>query len=207
MVLYTEQAKFFAANRFDSHMTALIIIDVTCRKLAKILKTFDHKAVLDAVSKIIERLEVALRDESVRMDTLLKSLGINELAGYSSPVTREFDITSPEIQRMSSLVQAFDHLIIHVDTAWLHEKFDSSEADEFRANKSNQMARLIRLLVGLGQSARAQAYASKDAELHEDIDKAEANVSAEKEEREAARHIEPVGNADPLDSHPEEAVA
>lgn len=207
MVLNTEQAKFFAGNRFDSLMTALFIIDVTSRKLAKNLKTFDHKAVVDAVSKKIERMEVAVRDESERMDTLLKSLGVKELAGYSSPVTREFEITSPEIKRMSSLLQAFDHLIIQVDTAWLHEKIDSSEAEEFRASKSNQMARLIRSLVGLGQSARAKAYASKVAELQEDIEKAEAKVTADKEEREAAGHIEPDGNADPLDSLPEEAVA
>ncbi|TXG98167.1 MAG: DUF1845 domain-containing protein [Nevskiaceae bacterium] len=207
MVLNTEQAKFFAGNRFDSLMTALFIIDVTSRKLAKNLKTFDHKAVVDAVSKKIERMEVAVRDESERMDTLLKSLGIKELASYSSPLTREFEITSPEIKRMSSLLQAFDHLIIQVDTAWLHEKIDSSEADEFRANKSNQMARLIRSLVGLGQSARAKAYASKVAELHEDIEKAEAKASAEKEEREAAGHIEPAGDPDPLDSLPEEAIA
>lgn len=203
----TEQAKFFAGNRFDSLMTALFIIDVTSRKLAKRLKTFDHKAVVDAVSKKIERMEVAVRDESERMDALLKSLAIKELAGYSSPLTREFEITSPEIKRMSSLLQAFDHLIIKVDTAWLHEKIDSSEADEFRATKSNQMARLIRSLVGLGQSARAKAYASKVAELQEDIEKAEAQASAEKEQREASGYIEPDGNADALDSLPEEAVA
>lgn len=69
------------------------------------------------------------------------------------------------------------------------------------------MARLIRSLVGLGQSARAKAYASKVAELQEDIEKAEAKVSTDKEAREAAGHIEPDGNADPLDSLPEEAVA
>ena len=207
MVLNTEQAKFFAGNRFDSLMTALFIIDVTSRKLAKNLKTFDHKAVVDAVSKKIERMEVAVGDESERMDTLLKSLGIKELAEYSYPLNREFEITSPEIKRMSSLLQAFDLLIIKVDTAWLHEKIDSSEAEDFRASKSNQMARLIRSLVGLGQSARAKAYASKVAELQEDIEKAEANASAEEQKRKAAGHIEPEGNADILASLPDDAVA
>lgn len=207
MVLNTEQAKFFAGNRFDSLMTGLFIIDVTSRKLAKRLKTFDHKAVVEAVAKKIERMEIAVRDETERLDAFLKELGIKELAQYSSPLTREFEITSPEIKRMSSLLQAFDHLIIQVDTAWLHEKIDSAEADEFRATKSNQMARLIRSLVGLGQSARAKAYASKVAELQDDIEKAEAKVNAEKKEREDTGFIEPEGDAGALDLLPEEAVA
>lgn len=206
MVLNTEQAKFFSGNRFDSLMTALFIVDVTSRKLAKNLKSFDHKAVVAAVSKKIERMEVAISDETERMEALLKSLGIKERAEYTSPLTRQFEITSPEIKRMSNLLQAFDNLIMLVDTAWLHEKIDSAEADEFRAAKSNQMGRLIRSLVGLGQSARAKAYSSKVAELHEDIEAAEAMASTEKDQREANGYIEP-GNADPLDALPDESVA
>lgn len=207
MILNTEQAKFFAGNRFDNLMTALFIIDVTSRKLAKRLRTFDHKAVVEAVSKKIERMEVVVRDEAERLETLLKSLGITERAEYSSPLTREFDITSPEIKRMSKLLQDFDQLIVLVDTAWLREMIDSAEADEFRAEKSNQMARLVRSLIGVGQSARAKAYASKVAELQEDIEKAEAKVAADKAEREASGYIEPDEATDPLDALPQEAVA
>lgn len=207
LVLNTEQAKFFAGNRFDNLMTALFIIDVTSRKLAKRLKSFDHKAVVDAVSKKIERMEVAVSDESQRLETLLKSQGINEWAEYSSPMTREFEITSPEIKRISNLLEAFDRLIILVDTAWLRELIESAEADEFREAKSSQMARLIRSLVGLGQSARSKAYASKISELESDIEKAEAQVADEKAKREATGFLEPENHVDPLDSEPAEAIA
>ena len=204
--LNSEQAKFFAGNRFDNLMTALFIIDVTSRKLAQRLKTFDHQAVVDAVSLKIERMETAVRDEIERLEALLKGLGITERASYSSPLTREFDITSPEIKRMSNLLHAFDQLIMLVDTAWLKETIESGEAEAFRANRSSQMNRLIRSLVGLGQSARTKAYASKVAELETAIEKEEAKVQAQQSEREAAGFLEPETGAEALDSLDEVAA-
>ncbi|WP_137887515.1 hypothetical protein [Pseudomonas sp. 2FE] len=206
MNLNTEQAKFFAGNRFDSLMTALFIVDVTSRNLAKRLKTFNHKAVVDAVSSKIEAMETSINDEIVRLETMLTSLGVTERAGYSSPLVREFQVTSPEIKRMSKVLQSFDTLITLVDTAWLGEKIESSEAEEFRVAKSDKMAKLIRSLVGLGQSARVKAYSSKSAELKAEIEKVEAAVLTEKAAREASGFIEQEVPADQLDSL-EEAAA
>ena len=200
--LNTEQAKFFAGNRFDNVMTALFIIDVTSRKLAQKLKTFDHKAVVEAVVKRIEGMEQIISAETERLEAFLKANNRNSRASYSSPLTREFDITSPEIKRISTLLQNFDNLIVLIDTVWLEELIDSAEAVEFRAARSEQMKKLFRSLVGLGQGARARAYASKVAELKADIEKAEAQAEQDKADRAAEGFVESPDDSgpDPLDA-------
>lgn len=202
ITLYTEQAKHFGGNHLDNLQTAMFIIDVVSRKLARKLKTFDHKAVVDAVNKKIGQMEKAISDETQRLEAFLQSSGITVRANYSSPLHREFEVTSPDVQRITSLLVAFDKLIILIDTAWLAGLVDSAEADTFRVTKSNMLLKLTRSLVGTGQAARTKAYATKlaeasaaeaaeAAEVQKEIEQAESKAEASKAERRAAGSLEP----------------
>jgi len=212
ITLNTEQAKHFGSNHLDNLQTAMFIVDVVSRKLARNLKTFDHKAVVEAVNHKITTMEKAFSDEIARLEAFLKSAGITARANYSSPLNRDFEITSPEVQRITSLLQSFDHLITLIDTAWLAGKIDSAEADKFRVTKTNQMLKLTRSLVGVGQAARKKAYATKmaeaseadaaeTAEVQKEIELAESRAEASKAERRAAgsvEHDELTDGPDPL---------
>lgn len=219
ITLYTEQAKHFGGNHLDNLQTAMFIIDVVSRKLARNLKTFDHKAVVDAVDKKIGVMEKDIRDETERLEAFLKSRGVTVRANYSSPLHREFAITSPDVQRITSLLVAFDQLIILIDTAWLVGMVDSAEAEKFRVNKSNTLLKLTRSLVGTGQAARTKAYATKAAEasaaeaaeaaeVQKEIELAESKAEASKAERRAAGSLEPdelTEGPDPLAALADEA--
>lgn len=188
ITLNTEQAKFFGGNRFDNLMTSMFIVDVISRKLAQKLKTFDHEAVANAVGKKIEEVEKTIDAETQRLEAYLKAQKVAVRASYSSPMVRSFDITSPEIMRISKLLVAFDNLIMLMDTAWLAEKVGSAEAETYRTERTRQMLKLTRSLVGLGQSARNKAYASKVAEESEganDLSEAKAAIELEEAKAEA----------------------
>lgn len=207
ITLNTEQAKHFGGNHLDNLQTAMFIVDVVSRKLARNLKTFDHKAVVAAVNQRIEAMEEDIRAEAERLDAFLKLNGVSARPNYSSPLYREFEITSPEVQRITRLLVAFDELIIRVDTGWLAGIIDSAEADKFRVSKSNKMLKMTRSLVGLGVAARRKVYATKLAEAAEaaevkrEIEQAETQAEARKAERRAAGSDEPdemAGSPDPL---------
>jgi len=189
--LNSEQAKRFGGTEFDNVTSALFVIDVMARKLARRRKNFNHQVVADAVSKTIEKMQTEVSNEIQRMETFLKKEGISQRPSYSNPLERKFNISSPEVMRLTHLLQAFDTLISLIDTAWLAQKLDSDEASDFRERKTNDMSKMVKALIKHGAAARAMAYANNEVEVQKDIEKVEAQVAADKQEREAAGFVEP----------------
>ncbi|WP_152390170.1 DUF1845 domain-containing protein [Azotobacter salinestris] len=189
--LNSEQAKRFGGTEFDNVTSALFVIDVMARKLARRRKNFNHQVVADAVSKTIEKMQTEVNNEIQRMETFLKKEGISQRPNYSNPLERKFNISSPEVMRLTHLLQAFDTLISLIDTAWLAQKLDSDEASDFRERKTNDMSKMVKALIKHGAAARAMAYANNEVEVQKDIEKVEAQVAADKQEREAAGFVEP----------------
>jgi len=189
--LNSEQAKRFGGTEFDNVTSALFVIDVMARKLARRRKNFNHQVVADAVSKTIEKMQTEVSNEIQRMETFLKKEGISQRPNYSNPLERKFNISSPEVMRLTHLLQAFDTLISLIDTAWLAQKLDSDEASDFRERKTNDMSKMVKALIKHGAAARAMAYANNEVEVQKDIEKVEAQVAADKQEREAAGFVEP----------------
>lgn len=189
--LNTEQAKRFGGAEFDNATSALFIIDVMARNLARRRKNFNHQVVAEAVAKTIEKMQAEVSSEIERLETFLKKEGISQRPDYSNPLERKFNITSPEVMRLTRLLQTFDTLITLIDTAWLASKLDSDEAADFRERKTNDMRKMVKALIKHGAAARAMAYANNDVEAQRDIEKVEAQVAADKQEREAAGFVEP----------------
>ena len=189
--LNSEQAKRFGGTEFDNVTSALFVIDVMARKLARRRKNFNHQVVADAVSKTIEKMQTEVSNEIQRMETFLKKEGISQRPNYSNPLERKFNISSPEVMRLTHLLQAFDTLISLIDTAWLAQKLDSDEASDFRERKTDDMSKMVKALIKHGAAARAMAYANNEVEVQKDIEKVEAQVAADKQEREAAGFVEP----------------
>lgn len=191
LVLNTEQAKRFGGNTFDTLTTSLFTIDVMARKMAKHNKSFNLKAVEDAVSSLIDSMKAEIAGEIQRMEHFLAAEMITSTVTYSNPLERKFRITSPEIKRVSDLINDFDRLIVLIDTAWLHGKLDSDEADEFRSKKVKAVTKCLKSLISHGMAARAKAYASPEtADVQSEISKIEAEVAAEAKDREDAEAAE-----------------
>ncbi|SFL46623.1 hypothetical protein [Azotobacter beijerinckii] len=93
--------------------------------------------------------------------------------------------------RFTQLLEAFDRLIMLIDTAWLSQKLDSDEAVKFRERKTDDMSKMVKALIKHGAAARAMAHANNDVEAQKDIEKVEAQAAADKQEREAAGFVEP----------------
>ena len=185
LTLNTEQAKRFGGNIFDNLTTSLFIIDVMARKLAKNNKAFNHKAVATAVSALIENMQSEIGVEIQRIEVFMKAEEIGSEVTYSNPLIRKFQITSPEIMRVSKLLNDFDRLIVMVDTAWLHGALDSAEADDFRDRKVKAVGKCLKSLISHGMAAREKAYASNDAtDVQNEIAKVEAEVAADAQARE-----------------------
>lgn len=191
LTLNTEQAKRFGGNIFDNLTTSLFIIDVMARKLAKNNKAFNHKAVASAVTTLIDNMQAEISGEIQRMEHFMKAEKIGSEVTYSNPLVRQFRITSPEIMRVSTLLNDFDRLIVLIDTAWLHGKLDSAEADEFRDRKVKAVGKCLKSLISNGMAAREKAYASSEAaEVQQEIAKVEAEVAAEAQAREVTEQAE-----------------
>lgn len=191
LVLNTEQAKRFGGNTFDTLTTCMFTIDVMARKLAKHNKSFNLKAVEEAVTALIENMKSEIEGEIQRMEHFLAAEKITGTVTYSNPLERKFRITSPEIKRVSDLINNFDRLIVLIDTAWLHGKLDSDEAEEFRTKKVKAVTKCLKSLISHGMAARAKAYATPEAsDVQGEIAKVEAEVATEALEREAAEEAE-----------------
>jgi hypothetical protein len=191
LTLNTEQAKRFGGNIFDNLTTSLFIIDVMARKLAKNNKAFNHKAVATAVTTLIDNMQAEISSEIQRMEHFMKAEKIGSEVTYSNPLVRQFRITSPEIMRVSTLLNDFDRLIVLIDTAWLHGKLDSAEADEFRDRKVKAVGKCLKSLISNGMAAREKAYASSEAaDVQKEIAKVEAEVAAEAKVREESEESE-----------------
>ncbi|GAB3466007.1 hypothetical protein [Azotobacter salinestris] len=93
--LNSEQAKRFGGAEFDNATSALFVIDVMARKLARRRKNFNHQVVADAISKTIEKMQTEVSNEIQRMETFLKKEGISQRPNYSNPLERKFNISSP----------------------------------------------------------------------------------------------------------------
>lgn len=167
----TEQAKYFIGNWLSDLSVALFALDVISRKrLARLsLSTKQHKAATKALGKLFTDFEKVIKDDSARLEAVLKAQKITARADHNNPRSTDIEITTPELKRAIDLLIAFDNLIVLVDTVWLMGIMDTDEANQFRQAKSSQLKLMFRNIYKLSTAAKKSAYVQQDKESMEKI--------------------------------------
>lgn len=162
----TEEAKGFLGHRLGTLSVALFILDVTSRKrIARLnLSQKEHKAASRALNKLFTDFEKDISDETARIETVLKAQKITSRAEHNNPGTATVEITTPELRRAMEILQAFDNLIILVDTAWLMGIMDTEVANAYRKQKTSQFRSLLSSIYKLSKAAKESAFVKDDEE-------------------------------------------
>ena len=167
----TEEAKNYIGTWLNNVSIALFTLDVISRKrIARLnLSTKQHKAATKALNKLFADYEKEIKDDSERLETVLKAQKITDRAEHNNPRSTQVEITTPELKRAVDLLLAFDNLIILVDTVWLMGIMDTDQANQFRQLKSRQLKNLFVNIYKLSQAAKKSAFVQEDQEVLDEI--------------------------------------
>lgn len=167
----TEEAKNYIGTWINNISVALFTLDVISRKrIARLkLSTKEHKAATKALNKLFTDFETEIKDDSTRLEAVLKSQKVNGRAEHNNPRSAQIEITTPELKRALDLLIAFDNLIVLVDTVWLMGIMETDEANQFRLAKSRQLTNLFKNIYKLSQAAKKSSFAQEDPEVLEQI--------------------------------------
>lgn len=134
VTLNTEQAKRIFKRCFEGAGRALFTIDVITRALAEGNKGFNHGEVMGAINTILNKLEKEIVDNTQRFEMILaKAEKGNACARYTNAEQLIFSISTPEILRFATILNAFDLMMVKFDTCWLVGLVDSKQAQTFRS--------------------------------------------------------------------------
>jgi hypothetical protein len=167
----TQEAKNYIGTWLNNVSLALFTLDVISRKrLARLnMSTKQHKAATKALNKLFADFEKEIKDDSARLEAVLKAQRITDRAEHNNPRSTQVEITTPELKRAVDLLLAFDNLIILVDTVWLMGIMETDEANQFRQLKSRQLKGLFVNIYKLSQAAKKSAYDQEDQEVLAEI--------------------------------------
>lgn len=179
----TEEAKNFLGIKLDRISVALFTLDVISRKrIARLnISAKEHKAASKALNKMFTDFEKELQAETARLETVMQAQGIEGLAEHNNPASHDVSITTPELKRAVDLLQAFDKLIILVDTLWLMGIMETEVANQFRRSKAGQLKRLFGNVFNLSQAAKKSSFVKDDAETQAAIAAEESKLTPAEE--------------------------
>ena len=171
------QAQRVVNRVFRRTVSALYGIDVILRIIGD---ENEIDEVEQIISQLIEGCTKAVDNEQARLDKLMESNGIDEIPGYTDPITFNAKISSPQVGQFVGLVRKLDALMISMDALWLSSVLSNKQRVDGNYAWQQRIIKLARRIIDIEIRARKSAQAKgKEEEVEQAVPSTDDNTTEE----------------------------
>jgi hypothetical protein len=107
-----------------------------------------------------------LEDAKARVNTLLETWGVDQMAIYTVPVDYTIVVDSPRASRFLTIIKSLDDLMLLIDTGWLTGEISDKQKKEQTYMWRQRVMKMAGRIIKIEQQARIAASAKgKDEEV------------------------------------------
>lgn len=106
----------------------------------------------------IERLATDIAQAMNQLQKVMTDNGIEEMPGYSMPVSYAIEITSPQVAQFAHQVRNLDKLMGMVDTLWLNSLLSNQQRSDATYEWQQRLIRMAGRIIGVEKRARIAAH-------------------------------------------------
>ncbi len=171
------QAQRVVNRVFRRTVSALYGIDVILRIIGDENEIDEVELI---ISQLIEDCTKAVDNEQARLDKLMESNGIDEIPGYTDPITFNAKISSPQVGQFVGLVRKLDALMISMDALWLSSVLSNKQRIDGNYAWQQRIIKLARRIIDIEIRARKSAQAKgKEEEVEQAVPSTDDNTAEE----------------------------